>query len=300
MPAGFVSTWHKGIESESCGSNEYVNGGVISEAWTYLNHERCNTNRGCGTNGFSSDKIFVGETPWVMDGFRYNDLDWAGSERVYSFRIEYSNDDQTWTQVFQSSNPDEFLVGNDVTCTWPGVAAKFWRFVMERHQCATIYSIEWRGAEAPGGEALAVVSSDNRPQCADGDVMAANSQGVELDSQDLVPNSQFYPWVLKGSTWYPVCGHYFWNGDGGAIVACRQLGFESGTMHRTGIHFSGPALAVGYCNAATDTSLGSCTATWNNFHEGGGNVHCQPGHDIGVAISCSGGSNPVTASCRAR
>ena len=83
----------------------------------------------------------------VGDGrLPYNDIDWVAGERVLAFRIEYSQDDATWTQVFQSSSPDDYLVGNVVTATWTGVSAKYWRWVLESHNCATVQFIEWKGA----------------------------------------------------------------------------------------------------------------------------------------------------------
>ena len=81
------------------------------------------------------------DNTWIMDGFRYNDKDWNAHEKVTSFRVEHSDDGIYWTQVFQSSSPDDHLVSdpsNTVECTWPGVIAIYWRWVAEAHNCATV------------------------------------------------------------------------------------------------------------------------------------------------------------------
>jgi len=36
--------------------------------------------------------------------------------------------------------------------------------------------------------------------------------------------------IYENGEWNWVCGHQFWNDDNGASVACRQLGYSSGTL----------------------------------------------------------------------
>ena len=104
--------------------------------------------------------VDTGEVGYVMSGFRFNDIDYGDSadEIVSAFRIDYSHDAVTWTEAFQTSS--RTLVGNDVTATWTpnpcsglpdvaGCAYRYWRWVAEVHNCATMLSVEWKGYVGP-------------------------------------------------------------------------------------------------------------------------------------------------------
>ena len=146
-PSYFVTTYHDGpdhVINTNQNMIHYVDYG--NGAWEYINLHRLSGH--CNPDGFSSVMVDVGpDNTWFMDGFRYNDKDWVASEKVTSFRVEHSDDAISWTQVFQSSSPNSHLVGNTVECTWDGVTARYWRWVAEAHNCATIRFISWRGAE---------------------------------------------------------------------------------------------------------------------------------------------------------
>ena len=96
-------------------------------------------------------------------------------------------------------------------------------------------------------------------RCADGDVRAAGEEPFK-------ENVEVYPEVYFGGTWYPICGHYFWDNDFGASGFCRQLGFEAGSKKATRIKFGYDAMPVGRCEAAHEP-MSRCT--------GGGNKHEQ-------------------------
>ena len=145
-PSYFVTTYHNGPNHVIYTNQNVIHGDYNNGAWEYINLGRVTGH--CNADGFSSVIVDVGpDNTWMMDGFRYNDKDWVAHEKVTSFRVEYSDDGIYWTQVFQSSSPDNHLVGNTVECTWSGVIARYWRFVAEAHNCATIRFISWKGSE---------------------------------------------------------------------------------------------------------------------------------------------------------
>jgi len=128
--------------------------------------------------------------------------------------------------------------------------------------------------------------------CAEGDVMMADSFGQVLSS---VSSSEFVPWVRNANTWYPICGHYFWNNNNGATTFCQKLGFSSGEQGWGGEAYTTDAMPVGNCVAGEP--LTACTAggnSWGNLNYQ--NKLCGAGKTIGVKIKCSGGSGS-SSSC---
>ena len=93
--------------------------------------------------------------------------------------------------------------------------------------------------------------------CDDGDVKFANAFGTELASAPQA-ESYYIPWVVFQGSWYPICGHYFWDNNNGATTFCQKLGFGSGVMHRQRDAYSKDSMPIGKCLAGQD--LTSCTS----------------------------------------
>jgi len=98
----------------------------------------------------------------------------------------------------------------------------------------------------------------------------------------------FYPEVLYGSNYYPICGHYFWDNDNGATSVCKAMGFSGGIGRRkkTRATYSKDAMPVGRCNAGQ--AVDRCTAGanyWGNLN--GLNGRCKRGQAVGVQVKCS-------------
>jgi len=56
-------------------------------------------------------------------------------------------DPDSWVTAFQTDNPDDHRVGNDVTVSFPAVAALNWRWYIGNQNCATVFSIDWKGVQ---------------------------------------------------------------------------------------------------------------------------------------------------------
>ena len=105
------------------------------------------------------------------------------------------------------------------------------------------------------------------------------------------------PEIFYDGQWYPICGHYFWDGNtNAATTLCKQLGFASGTPTKTETKNSKNAMPVGRCNA--NEPLTACKGggnAWGNLNYRG--TYCHKGQAVGVTVKCTGGSNQLASSC---
>ena len=100
----------------------------------------------------------------------------------------------------------------------------------------------------------------------------------------------FVPEVLYKDTYYPICGHDFWNNHNGATTVCKFFGFEKGETKVTMAVYDVDAMPVGGCNPGEE--LTQCTGggnEWGNFtysrHANG--LWCQQGQKIGLTVTCT-------------
>mmetsp|Transcript_28284 Transcript_28284/g.51653 ORF Transcript_28284/g.51653 Transcript_28284/m.51653 type:complete len:132 (-) Transcript_28284:32-427(-) len=93
--------------------------------------------------------------------------------------------------------------------------------------------------------------------CTDADVKAASrtSSGALQELTALSEGEQFVPLVFASGTWLPICGPYFEDDEGGAVLVCKKLGFESGTLHVTDEKFESDAAFVGRVRTLTFTQV---------------------------------------------
>lgn len=105
------------------------------------------------------------------------------------------------------------------------------------------------------------------------------------DGKTVQEGKAFVPEVLFEGKYYPICGHFFWNGDHGATAVCNLLGFENGKVAITQAKYDVDAMPVGLCKAGEE--LTKCTGGWNawgNFAYRGGS--CKKGYEIGITVTC--------------
>ena len=101
--------------------------------------------------------------------------------------------------------------------------------------------------------------------------------------------------------WYPICGHYFWDNNDGAIIACQALlggsGCTSGNRHVPTPYESHTtdAIYVGKCNYG-DPGLWACSGSggynsWDSFQGPDGNCRAGQGGGSGnrIQITCNSG-----------
>jgi len=125
--------------------------------------------------------------------------------------------------------------------------------------------------------------------CEDGDVKAGDDSLNELPS--VSEGEWFVPFVYASGAFYPICGHWFWNDDGGATAVCKKLGFASGTHSKTRVQYSMDAASVGRCSGDDLTSCDVMTFGVNN-------PSCTAGNSIGVKVSCSSETaEHITSTC---
>ena len=110
------------------------------------------------------------------------------------------------------------------------------------------------------------VSGESYSACQDGDVK-------------LQPDGT--PFLRKDDTWFPICGHYFWDNNHGATAFCNKLGYPKGTVHKTRHRYSENSIRVGKCKEGQ--YLMACTDGSNSYKTGG---NCSAGKKAGIRITC--------------
>jgi len=179
--------------------------------------------------------------------------------------------------------------------------------VVELNAGTNVIKLVATGRSGANMDAL-IVGSTSR--CMDGSVKAADSSGQVLTSilpstrhPSDPPGTPFYPWVSYQSSWYPICGHYFWDNNDGATLICQQLGFDAGTLTRSNTPFPVVAMHPGRCSDS-DESLTSCSLGANYWQDPlthRNSQHCAAGTRASVMVTCSlsdGGSRDTTGSPR--
>merc|ERR1712187_722117 len=108
--------------------------------------------------------------------------------------------------------------------------------------------------------------------------------------EEVKDGKAFVPEVRSHGRYYPICGHYFWDDNGGAESVCNSLGFTYAKLQVTKDAYSTDAMPVGRCHEGE--SLDQCTAGGNAFGDLGktygwfGNDNCRKGQKIGVKVVC--------------
>jgi hypothetical protein len=111
----------------------------------------------------------------------------------------------------------------------------------------------------------------------------------------VVAGVSFVPEVYysKNRQYYPICGHYFWDSDGGATLVCSALGFQfGGTVEETRASYTIDAMPVGRCNTDEhgfgDIHLEACTGGGNGFGDlNYNNGWCRRGSNVGIRVVCT-------------
>lgn len=105
----------------------------------------------------------------------------------------------------------------------------------------------------------------------------------------LAENVPVYPEIHWHGSWWPICGHWFWDNDEGAATFCRMLGFESGKRKVTRAIRPRDAIVVGNCKRLE--TLTECSGGQNHFGDPAKNpkaAMCAKGQNIGVQVTCLG------------
>ena len=97
----------------------------------------------------------------------------------------------------------------------------------------------------------------------------------------------FVPEVLYKDTYYPICGHYFWDNHNGATTVCKSLGFNNGESKMTMAVYDVDAMPVGRCNPGQElTTCPIGLKAWGNLDS----AVCKKGQKAGVKVTCTGPS----------
>ena len=98
--------------------------------------------------------------------------------------------------------------------------------------------------------------------------------------------------MLYYGKYYPICGHYFWDGVGAKTV-CKELGLSGGKFTNPQQAYDMDAMPVGNCKDGEP--LYKCTAGGNGWGDFDFGMHgqakwCRKGNKVKVLITCSSGS----------
>ena len=69
------------------------------------------------------------------------------------------------------------------------------------------------------------------------------------------------PEINYNGKWVPICGHWFWNGNHGAKLFCKRLGYASGVITDKRIPLSSDGFRIGDCSGTNnfpDGCTGGC------------------------------------------
>ena len=135
---------------------------------------------------------------------------------------------------------------------------------------------------------------DADKKCTDGDIKHGSAGSTR---------SAKYPWIYWENKWHRICGHHLRNNEVGATLICKKLGYDSGKVKNKGKGNSETDMfRIGQCNEGD--SLTKCTGGCNDYKVGGQCSetleNCTKGELARMAISCSGGSDHYTASCKGK
>ena len=144
-----------------------------------------------------------------------------------------------------------------------------------------------------------------RSGCIDGDVRTVGNVATlygGVNREPVLASTKATPEIFFDGQWYPVCGHYFWDGSNNAATTlCQKLGFSSGAPTATRAVHSKHVMPLGLCKA--NEPLTSCTAGGNEW----GNLnstlyaetdYCHAGKAVGVTVTCTGGAGQNSSSCK--
>lgn len=98
------------------------------------------------------------------------------------------------------------------------------------------------------------------------------------------------PMIFWNGIWSPICGHYFWDNQIGAMLFCQKLGFEDGRVsgQRSGNSYTSDSFMVGKCNKGDTWTKcsGRCNrCSLGNCHQGPKCTRKQP---VKIEIKCTG------------
>jgi hypothetical protein len=99
---------------------------------------------------------------------------------------------------------------------------------------------------------------------------------------DVKEGVAFQPEIAIHGAWRPICAHWFDANNNGATQVCRQLGFGSGTVTRSGTLYK-DAVFVGKCERGE--GLGRCTGGPNNA-KAWGHDSCTAGKAANAWVTC--------------
>ena len=94
------------------------------------------------------------------------------------------------------------------------------------------------------------------------------------------------PFLFWNDKWSPICGHWFWNNQNGALAFCKKLGYPSGILSRTKKTYDEDAIRIGKCRNGEE--LTACSEGCNEYKTGKGCANCAIGEKVGVSITCAG------------
>jgi len=94
------------------------------------------------------------------------------------------------------------------------------------------------------------------------------------------------PYLSIGSTWKPICGHYFWDNNVGASIFCKKLGYLwGGIIEKERNSYNEDAFYVGGCGSKdiTDLENGCTKPNLVAPHD------CKKGRPVSIKIKCTEG-----------
>ena len=100
------------------------------------------------------------------------------------------------------------------------------------------------------------------------------------------------PYLHDGSSFRPICSHCFHDGVHGAVLFCRKLGYDSGSIIDPEYYFYENVVDVGVC-LDTDKDLISCSGvkchpSWcNGTTRQARKIECTGGIEKKLRLSCS-------------
>ena len=125
--------------------------------------------------------------------------------------------------------------------------------------------------------------------------------GLECKNGDVKLNKDGTPFIFWDNLWSPLCGHYFWDNQYGAVKFCQKLGYALGIHSGKPINRTYPvdSFSIGACLESDEWP--SCTGGENYFTPGKAftNGTCEKSNNEAIMITCIGDKKYVNnPSCK--
>ena len=128
--------------------------------------------------------------------------------------------------------------------------------------------------------------------------------GTICRNGDVKLNKDGTPEFFWNGKFNPICGHWFWDNQEGAISFCQKIGYKTGFIKEMWEYsdskkiYAEDAIRVGKCHAGEQ--LETCSGGYNDKGIGNGGTNCAAGEKVAFMIHCDGNTQEYSKTCEGK